>query len=191
MNGKNQNSPAEVTTIEDWFRSASIKASPGLPLPGRTYESLFWRPYLGLVPFTFWEVLCSYGYFVRTSGEDWPTIEMLSDSLGYGTRFTILGRNEAVMQSGKVNPAQPGIVEKLVEERICHHWTRGADRQTVHYFDVLDDLPVLTPQQVRTLSVRKQVEHKRYLDYFRGFNRAVWEASEEATFIPGGWWLSP
>ena len=152
-----------------------------IPVPH--YASRFWRPYLGLVPFTLWEVLRSYGYFVSQGKVEWPTIEMIADTLGQGSRSTILGR----AASGD-RPEQDGAIKVLIQHRLITHWTRGEDRQTVHYFRVLDSLPVLAPTQVRQLSPRKQKEHEEFLKLFKGFNYDVWANIKGETLINEGWW---
>lgn len=147
------------------------------------YALRFWRPLLGLVPFTLWEVLRSYGYFVSQGKGEWPTIEMIADTLGQGSRATILGR----AASGD-RPAQDGAVQVLTSNRLITHWVRGDGRQTVHYFRVLDSLPVLAPVQVAQLSPRKQKEHDEFLKYFKGFNLEAWASIKAQTLIGNNWW---
>lgn len=134
------------------------------------YAQRFWRPYLGLIPFSLWELLGSYYFFVRTTNSEWPTIEMLADSLGYGNRYTIFGRAEA-----KGRKAQEGAIEVLIRERIAYYWTVGKERRVAYKFRVRDNLMMLTPYQVRQLSPRKQVEHAEYIRYFKDFEVEDWE----------------
>lgn len=151
------------------------------------YALRFWRPLIGLIPFTLWEVLRSYGYFVRQGKDEWPTIEMLVDTISYGSRATILGR-AAITGDSYENKAQVGAVDVLVQYRLARHNKAGEGRSTVHYFDVLDSLPLLSPSQVEKLSKRKQAEHERFIALFKGFNVDAWQSIQAETLINDGWW---
>ena len=161
MNGKNKNAPAEAATIEDWFRSASIKASPGLPLPGRTYESLFWRPYLGGIAFVLWKVLVDYQPEVKAHPDGrWPTVSVLEKTLGVGDRYTILGR-----EATKHRPAQVGELDRLRDEGMAHYATIGDGKGTRYWFSVIEQLPLLAPAQANRLPM---VLRRRHIKWIKG-----------------------
>lgn len=121
------------------------------------YAQRFWRPVLGGMAFDLWLILRDYAQEVERTKE-FPTINLIVDTLGYGSRHTVLGRRG----SGN-HPAQEGLFSKLEKEGIIHHnsflWG-GAVR---HEFSVLDQLPLLTVEQISRLSPRKQGEHQRFL----------------------------
>lgn len=152
-------------------------------IPTSHYGVRFWQPLLGLQAYSFWQVLRSYGHFVKQGRMEWPTIEILVETLGSGSRHTILGRNA----SGN-RPEQKGLVAELVEARLCRHWTTGESRRLTHHFDVLDELPLLSPVQVAALPSRKQAEHETFLRYFRAFGYDSWASITAPTCIPE-WWL--
>lgn len=166
---------------------ASIKVTKSDPnawyLSVPHYAQRFWRPILGIVPFTLWEVLRSYEFFYTAGHDPFPTIEMLADSMGYGNRYTLLGR-----AASGARKEQEGAIDVLVRHRVCHHWTEGQGTAVIHYFNVLETLPVLTPSQLATLSARKQREHGEYLKKFKGFNAETWQQSQAETNIADRWW---
>lgn len=155
------------------------------------YAHKFWRPYLGLVPFSLWEILRSYAFFVRYHNSDWPTISVLVDTLGYGDRYTILGRAERVVNAGtpkeKVKPAVQGALDILAANHICDYSIDDSQghRHRAYRFRVANRLRMLTPSQVDTLSKRKQKEHRLLLQRFPDFDYAAWEKSTEVTFMAG------
>ena len=145
------------------------------------YAHKFWRPYLGLVPFSLWEVLRSYQYFANNHNSDWPTIILLSDSLGFGDRYTILGRN-----ARNNKPAQTGALDVLVQHRLCKYrwYDAGSSKHRRYHFRAVNKLKILTPKQVAALSPRKQKEHNNLLQRYPDFDYATWERSTADTFMP-------
>lgn len=125
------------------------------------YCQRFWRPFLGGMAYDLWLILRDYAQEAEKTKES-PSIELLVDTLGHGSRHTILGRKK----SGN-HPAQKGLLSQLAEVGIIHHdrveWG-GAVR---HVFHVIDQLPLLTESQVLTLSGRKQDEHSAYIRRFK------------------------
>lgn len=112
------------------------------------YAIQFWQPYLGLGPFNAWQTLRSYA--LQTG--KWPTITTLADILCKGSRQRLTGRT---LKAGH----QKGWLEILVEEKILWHRLKGQD----YIFRVMDRLPLLTPQQVGTLSKARQRAHTKFL----------------------------
>jgi len=144
------------------------------------YAVRFWGSLLGSTPFALWQVLRSYGYYAQRGRGDWPTISTIVDTMGRGvSRAAIVGRNETAKRR-----AQIGAIDVLKMDRLIYHQTIGNERQSQHKFLVLDNLPMLAPVQVQQLSSRKQAEHDRYLDFYKGFNKAAWENLTIATLIP-------
>lgn len=161
MKGKNKNAPAEATTIEDWFQSASIKALPGLPLPGRTYESLYWRPYLGGMAFVLWQVLVDHQPQVKVNPDGrWPTISVLEKTLGVGDRYTLLGR-----EATKHRPAQVGALDRLRDEGLAIYSVIGEGKGSRYWFSVIEHLPLLAPAQANQLPM---VLRRRHLKWITG-----------------------
>lgn len=165
-----------------------IPDEPGDPLYGHirtsNYAQRFWRPYVGLIPFSLYELLLSYDFFVKRFGQKWPTIALLSDMLGHGDRYTILGR--AARPGYK---AQTGALNELVRQRILYYWTSGEGTQTSYYFIVRAKLPLLTPKQVEALGSRRLLEaHAEFLEHYDEFDLGGWQALEEDSLIPDNWW---
>lgn len=132
------------------------------------YAVRFWRPLIGVIPFSLWELLRSYHFFVKHHNGEWPSIKLLMDSLGI-SRHVLLGRAAC-----KGREAQIGAIEVLEREGVLQHHTKGDGRHQVHYFTrVRQQLPILTPYQVNQLTELKQEEHRRFLSYY-GFNEAKW-----------------
>lgn len=152
------------------------------------YAIRFWQPLIGERAFALWQTLRSYGFYVRQTGSEWPTIEALVDTLGSGTRHALLGRNGYTLNGTQEIPARDGAIKMLTEMRIAHYWTVGSGRNVTYFFKVLDSLPLLSPLQVELLSPRKQFEHDQYLDYYRAFNAAMWRKITDNSLIPEGWW---
>lgn len=143
------------------------------------YALRFWRPYLGLVPFTLWETLRSYGYFVKEYKAEWPTVATLADTIGQGDRYTLLGRVATASR-----PAQTGAIERLKKENVIKHVITGNGKQTHHYFAVVKRLPMLTPTQLSQLSQRKQKEHLNMLKkYYKEFDLDGWRDVQVSTFL--------
>lgn len=174
--------PAVDTSGQVQVGLVSLDPTRGyIPLPH--YGIRFWQPLIGLQAFSLWQVLRSYGHFVKQGKMEWPTIELLVDTLGQGSRHTILGRNA----SGN-RPEQVGLVDELIKARLVRHWVTGEGRAVTHNFDVLDELPLLAPAQVRLLPPRKQQEHQTFLQYFKAFSYESWACISAATCIPE-WWI--
>jgi hypothetical protein len=150
---------SEAATIEDWFRSASIKASPGLPLPGRTYESLFWRPYLGGIAFVLWEVLLDYQPEVKAHPDGrWPTISVIEKTLGIGDRSTVLGRDATATR-----PERRGELDRLRDEGLVLYSSAGEEQSKRYWFSVIEQLPFLTPAQANRLPPVLRRRHLKWI----------------------------
>lgn len=147
------------------------------------YAHKFWRPLLGLIPFSLWEILRSYNYFVLNHGADWPSVNTISATLGYGDRYTILGRNAT-----KTRPEQRGAIDTLVDYGICIYDSVGEGRQKKYYFLVQEQLPILTPCQVGQLPGVKQREHKHLLKRYKNFKIDGWETCTKSTFVQALTW---
>lgn len=146
------------------------------------YAIRFWLPYLGALPFNLWFALRSYGFFVRHSGSDWPSVATLVDTVGRpATRANILGRAAAANRA-----SQDGALQVLIDCRIAKHAEVGRGRNIRHHFEVIDDLPLLAPAQVALLTTRKQEEHAEFLGYFKGFDLETWQKVTSSTLI-GKW----
>lgn len=116
----------------------------------REYIHLFWRAYLGAVPFALWDTLCVL-QLNMSAGDAWPPIKTLAALLGPGvTRLTILGRAPS-----KKHPGQPGALERLAVEGLVKYSVEGDHPAVYRYtFRVHTILPLLTPLQVRDMVTR-------------------------------------
>lgn len=174
---KPKNTISEATTIEDWFQSASIKALPGLPLPGRTYESLYWRPYLGGIAFSLWKVLldCQPGVKAHPNGR-WPTISVIEKTLGIGDRSTVLGRDATATR-----PERRGELDRLRDEGLVMYSTAGEGQGKRYWFSVIEQLPLLAPAQANKLPM---VLRRRHLKWIKGQGLYdIWTAVAAPTLI--------
>lgn len=116
----------------------------------REYTHLFWRAYLGAVPFALWDTLCLLQLNMKP-GDAWPTIRTLAALLGPGvTRHTILGRAPS-----RSHPGQPGALDRLGGEGLVKYAAEGDHPAIYRYtFKVHTILPLLTPAQVRDMATR-------------------------------------
>jgi len=119
------------------------------------YSLIFWQPLLGH-SFHVWITLRAFAWNKKT--ESWPSIEVLADTCTNGNRHRLLGRNERNNRK-----AQVGALEILTEAKIIHVRIQGEGRKTQYFFRVLDNLPLLTPHQVKHLTPELQKRHKRWL----------------------------
>ena len=171
LEGEHEKSEVKVVTLNPLI--------PFVAVPH--YAIRFWLPYLGALPFNLWLTLRSYGFFIRDGGE-WPSIAILVDTVGSpATRSNILGRAAAAGRA-----SQEGALQTLIDQRIAKHAELGRGRNTRHIFEVIDDLPLLSPSQVATLSERKRIEHADFFGFFKGFDAAAWKQIDAASLI-GKW----
>lgn len=120
------------------------------------YALIYWQPLIGALQFQVWVTLRAFAW--HNADEGWPAIQTLADICTNGNRHRIIGRNERIDRE-----AQVGALEKLSQARIIHVRTQGKGRRTQYFFRVLDNLPLLTPQQVKGLTQELQERHKRWL----------------------------
>lgn len=145
----------------------------------RTYEELFWRPYLGMAAYSLYISLRAFaeceaqGVWPRTS------IEMIVKSMGQGDRYTILGR-EATTSRKK----QDGLIGALACSGLVLHqaWQEGT-RSAGHVFDVLPHLPVLTPRQAAQFDSATVENHNWFLGTIRGFSLVDWRKLQEDSLV--------
>lgn len=142
------------------------------------YAHKFWRPLIGLAPFSLWEIMRSYNYFVLQHGAEWPSISLISETLGLGDRYTILGR-----EATATRPAQQGAIDVLVEHGLCIYDVIKNGSKNKYVFLTQEHLPILTPYQVSKLSSVKQKEHKKLLKRYKNFKYDAWEAHKGLTFV--------
>jgi hypothetical protein len=183
MDGKNKNAPGEATMVDDFFQLAKQKVTSSLPLPGCTYESLFWRPYLGGVAFALWQVIRDYQREARPPGDATgaqsactATISAIEKTLGIGDRYTILGRRATATR-----PAQRGEIERLKEEGLLSYRIIGGGRGRRYRLIVLEDLPLLTPAQVDRLPSILRGRHRRWIGRLGVANE--WLAASSPTLL--------
>jgi len=161
------------------------KNPTGIFLQVPHYALRFWRPLIGAVPFALYEALNHYHDMVYFYGEKWPTIEEIVETIGQGTRHTLLGRGPTGNR-----PAQTGAIDTLVEHRLAYLRTIGEGRGTRYFFKVfpIEDIDVLTPAQLKRLSPRKQKQHDDWLPRFPLFDIEAWQGDTRTTPIPDRWW---
>lgn len=115
------------------------------------YAVQFWQPYIGLKPFSLWVAIRSYAWYARRAA--WPTIRTLSEICFRGNRQQITGR----LSQGQY---YTGALETLEVHRIVWY-TLSLDGRYI--FNLLDNLPLLTPEQVQTLRPHRRKAHRRFL----------------------------
>ncbi len=113
------------------------------------YAVRFWLPYLGGDAFNLWQALCAFAHTVR-QGNQWPCIDTLAEIVSGGSRKKLTGRDV----KGK---HYDGALEILERERIIR--VQRLVRNGWYKFQVLEHLPLLTPQQVSLLPERLQEMH--------------------------------
>jgi hypothetical protein len=137
------------------------------------YAQRFWHCYLGVRAFALWGMLLTFSRQERP-----PTISLLSDLYGYGDRYTLLGR-----ASRGAKAAQKGIITDLEEAGLVTTIRLGEGQRTSYRFNVVETVPLLTPEQVATLPERAQQHHYGFVrkhfgkalasQYPRGLNTTV------------------
>ena len=138
------------------------------------YAWWYWLPYLTAceretgatntgVAFCLWNVLRSFPAAWSDKGQShWPSIYTLADMAARGNRHKILGRN--AYGKTRRRSRTVGALEILENEHIVWSQPIGHGRDTIYYFRVLDNLPLLTPIQVGKLSIRLQERHARTIE---------------------------
>lgn len=134
------------------------------------YALQFWQPYLaraereqgarsGGTAFNLWQVLRSFpASWANRTNPFWPSIQTLANIVANGNRHKILGRKTRTGRRPTI-----GALTVLEQERIVWPQTTGSGRDTIYYFRVLDNLPLLTPTQVLTLTIKLRERHQRTL----------------------------
>lgn len=121
------------------------------------YAQRFWRPVLGGLAFDLWLILRDYALEAEVTKEE-ASIAKIAATLAYGDRHTILGRG-----ANGPNPARPGLIHSLIASGVVEHTKTGEGTATKHHFGVLEDLPLLTNDQIKQLSPEKRLEHEMFL----------------------------
>jgi len=141
------------------------------------YVWQYWQPYLAAreretgarntgIAFCLWNTLRSFpAAWDDRKRPHWPTICTLADMTAGGNRHKLIGRS-AHGKKRHYNRTV-GALEILENERIVWPQTIGTGRDTVYYFRVLDNLPLLVPAQVSQLSTRLQERHAREIERCR------------------------
>lgn len=183
MNHNKRRFQASLDTQHD---PASMTETPLDKLTAsREYVQLFWRAYLGAIPFALWETLSVF-QLNKPADQPWPTIKFLVSLLGPGvSRHTILGRPKS-----KSHPGQQGSLDLLSSERLIYYWTEGDFPATRRYlFRVHTALPLLTPSQVTEMVTRGddydvdlQALHSDYLSR-AGVESYFWRQVRRRSFV--------
>jgi hypothetical protein len=124
------------------------------------YAVRFWQAYLVKQEkhaWTLWVTLRSFAW--RANRDAWPSIQTLADICARSNRHAILGRNAYGNR-----PRRVGALEVLEQERIVWVKRYGDSGTTSYRFRVLDNLPLLTPRQVKKLSGELQRAHKDFVE---------------------------
>ena len=150
---------AELTTVSE--QTLSPAAAAAASRRGYTitynYALYFWRPYLGNVAFSLWQLLVSFCHDGHE--ECYPSLSRLARILSNSdaSRALISGR-------GGRRP-YPGALQRLCDEglvQVLHLSLRGSNR---YRFRVRRHLPLLRPEQVATLSPMLQRDHAEWLQH--------------------------
>ena len=138
------------------------------------YVWWYWQPYLAVreretgarstgIAFCLWNTLRSFPAAWSDKGQPhWPSICTLADMVARGNRHKLIGRS--AYGKKRRHSRIVGTLEILENERIVWQQTIGTGRDTVYYFKVLDNLPLLVPTQIGKLSERLQERHARTIE---------------------------
>jgi len=142
---------AEIGATVDWLE-APVK-------PGPAYESLFWRAFLGEPTFALLDVLRALDLDNDGRVEIPATIQELAALTGLGDRHTILGRRGSARRK-----TQAGALAVLETLGLISFSVEGPDQFHKKYsFLVATSLPMLTPEQVKTLPAVLRRFHERFM----------------------------
>lgn len=142
------------------------------------YETLFWRPFLGMVGYSFYLSLRAFAQGQADGVWQSVTVEMLARSMGQGDRTAVLGR-----QASQGRPAMPGAAELLDNLDIAIHRQRRKGTRTQHLFEIVPQLPVLTPAQTAGFDRPLADQHEWFLGSIRGFDLVAWRDVEQESFV--------
>jgi hypothetical protein len=126
---------------------------------GPAYIALFWRPFLGNVAYSLWDILRALD--VDGDGQvDMPiTIDEPALLMGIGDRYTILGRRKT-----KSRPAQIGALQRLDEAGLVHFKAKGPDKFHLKYtFSVAHRPAMLNEGQLESLKKGVRDVHTRFV----------------------------
>jgi len=138
------------------------------------YAWWYWQPYLAVreretgarntgIAFCLWNTLRSFPAAWSDKGQPhWPSICTLADMVARGNRHKLIGRS--AYGKKRRHSRIVGTLEILENECIVWQQTIGTGRDTVYYFKVLDNLPLLVPTQIGKLSERLQERHARTIE---------------------------
>lgn len=149
------------------------------------YAIRFWRPYLGADLFDLLQIISSYAYEFEVLGKPGPTIKTLVRKLGRGDKSKLVGRAPAKSNPEKY-PGTPGLLNELRDHDLCHHHSKGRGRGQEQFFDYLtkiEDLPLLTPKQVATLSQEDQSEHEEWMRLHTAVEYDEWLTDDRVTAV--------
>ena len=169
------------TDLEVAFAAAINRGQPIYLQPtSLSYQELFWKPYLGLLPFGLWRTLCALEEQIASERRGrWPTVEVISATLGQGDRHIILGR-----EATRTRPHQPGILSVLVAELLVTYQTTGEGVKQRYVFKPRPLLPMLAPSQVKLLpSVLRKRHKKLVVDKMPQRSAAAWSAVRFPTLV--------
>ncbi|MCP4427411.1 MAG: hypothetical protein GY803_23225 [Chloroflexi bacterium] len=143
------------------------------------YALRFWKPYIGASAFNLHVLISSYAYEFEALGMPGPSLKLLGLKTKGGEN-AIRGRKATAKTQGR-----EGLLGVLRKYRICDHQTEGVGRGMHHFFDHLtkvEDLPLLTPKQVKTLHPAIQNEHAKWLS-LHGFDAKNWGRDDRETTL--------
>jgi hypothetical protein len=142
------------------------------------YEALFWRPYLGMTAYSFYLSLRAFAQGQAAGIWSVVTVEMLARSMGQGDRTAVLGR-----KASKGRPAMIGAAEVLDNLDIAIHRQRRKGTRTQHSFEVVLQLPVLTPAQTAGFDRPLAEQHEWFLGSIRGVDLVAWRDLAQESFV--------
>lgn len=130
------------------------------------YAIWYWQPILGYIAFATWVALRAHDEQNEGRGPRQKfSIEILADTLACH-RQALTGRKPLEKLEGAF-----GV---LNEHNIAKIDTIGDGRGVIYWARVLNSLPLLTPEQVKTLPVLLQERHDYFLHKFR-VDVDIWE----------------
>jgi hypothetical protein len=143
--------------------------------PVSRYESLFWRPLLGRVAWSVWEIIRATDIRSKDKKTDWTpvvrwTAPALAEHIGCGKQ-AVVGVNRT-NGDGRLH-RHGGAFERLSELEIGHVERQGQEPHVIYLVSVRVRLPLLTPAQIGLLPDRLQMGHDRWLSE-HGFDPQDW-----------------
>jgi len=139
--------------------------------PVNRYESMFWRPLLGRVAWSVWEIVRATDLRSKDKKTEWtPVVRWTAPALA---EIIGCGKQAIIGASRNSHGHQPGAFDKLRLFSIANVQRQGVEPHIIYTINVLVRLPLLVPVQVAQLPDRLQLRHDQWLAE-HGFDPRDW-----------------